>query len=79
MQQKTQTLISQLPRIEWEAFKQSAVEIKESYSDQYAFWLALADLFEREVGVQDAMTLPEVGKVLEQEIFVQQLLGEVDL
>lgn len=78
MQQQTQTLVSQLPNIEREVFKQAAVEIKDKYKDQYAFWLALADLFEREVCVQDAMTLPDVGKALEQEIFVQQLLGDVE-
>lgn len=78
MQQKTQTLISQLPATERETFKQTAVEIKDKYKNQYAFWLALADLFERETCVQDAMSLPDVGKKLEQEIFVQQLLGDVE-
>lgn len=78
MQQQTQALISQLPSTERESFKQTAVEIKDKYKDPYAFWLALADLFEREVCVQDSMTLPDVGKKLEQEIFVQELLGTVE-
>lgn len=78
MQQKTQTLISQLPSTEREAFRQTAVEIKQKYLDPYAFWLALADAFEKETCIQDGMTLPDVGKKLEQEIFVQQLLGDVE-
>ncbi|HEY9610622.1 hypothetical protein [Allocoleopsis sp.] len=75
--QQTQTLTSQLPKTEQEAFKQTAVEIKDKYLDQYAFWLALADEFEKLTRVQE-MTLPEVGRRLEQEIFVQELLGTVE-
>lgn len=78
MQQQIQTLISQIPDAERETFRQTAVEIKDKYLDQYAFWLALADAFEHETCVQDTMSLPDVGKKLEQEIFVQQLLGDVE-
>lgn len=77
MQQQTRPLISQLPTTKREAFRQTAVEIKDKYLDQYAFWLALADEFEKLTCVQD-MTLPDVGRRLEQEIFVQELLGEIE-
>lgn len=76
--QQTQTLVLQLPSTEWGVFLETAVEIKNQYRDQYAFWLALADAFEHEVGVQDTLSLPDIGKALEQEIFVQQLLGPVE-
>lgn len=75
--QQTQTLIVQLPSPERDAFRQTALEIKDKYRDQYAFWLALADEFEKLTRVQD-IPLPEVGRKLEQEIFTQQLLGEMD-
>jgi hypothetical protein len=72
------TLISQLPDIERDAFRQSAVEIKASYRDQYAFWLALADEFEKLTQEVQEIPLPELGRKLEEEIFELQLLGRIE-
>lgn len=75
--QQTQTLVSQLPPGMRETFKQTAANLRENYRDQYAYWLALADAFERETCIQDGYSLPELGKKLEQEIFDQYQLGDV--
>ncbi len=78
MKQKTQTtLISQLPEAERDAFRQSAVEIRRKFVDQNAFWLALAGAFEELTSVQE-ISIPEVGRKLEEEIFDLQLLGRIE-
>jgi adenine-specific DNA methylase len=71
------TLISQLPETEREAFRQSAVEIRRKFVDQNAFWLALAGAFEELTSVQE-ISIPEVGRKLEEEIFDLQLLGRIE-
>jgi hypothetical protein len=73
----TQTLTQLLPEFEREPFKQTAVELKAQYESGYAYWLALADAFENEVGIQAEMTLPDVGRKLEDEIFKKFALGDV--
>lgn len=75
--QNTQTLVNLIPQSERQAFKEAAQEIRDRFHDKHAFWLALADLFESQYGVQEC-PIPEVGKQLEREIFEQYLLGAVE-
>jgi hypothetical protein len=66
-----------LPEPEREPFKQNALVMKEKYASGIAFQLALADAFESLVGIQDDLTLPQLGQALEREIFSEFALGNL--
>lgn len=72
---QTQTLTSQIPVPEQQPFKELAIELKAKYPSSDVYRVTLAEAFENIVGIQESLSLPEVGKRLDTEIFEQLTLG----